>query len=74
MSRADRPGLIAHLRLAGILSRAQILEEPHGFRLRPITLNGNQARSVRAALTRVAARYSNVCVGNAALLSLPQGE
>lgn len=64
----DRSGLVADLRRAGVLARTEILEEPHGFRLRPRGLNRDQIRHVRAALARVSAHYANVIVGNGALL------
>ncbi len=71
MSRADRAQLVADLKRAGVLGRAKIVDEAEGFRLKPIALNGSQAKAVRAALIRVADGYANVCVGNAALTSLP---
>lgn len=67
-NRVDRMALITALRQAGILARTEIVEEPHGFRLRARGLNREQIRTVRQSLARISALYGNVSVGNGALL------
>ena len=64
----DRAGLVADLRRAGVFARTEIVEEPHGFRLRARGLSRDQIRRVRAVLTQVSTHYANVIVGNGTLL------